>query len=189
MHVGAGPAIPDGTGGISLGDRSLGELLRQARLEAGFSGAQLARLIGRSQPYISDLERGQRTPSLPTLQSIAAALGKPTSFFLDPARKETASTSERTHTPTARGYFLIAAGHVEDAVTARRLSQAMATEGIQSFLFDVRKDLDRDRLSEMVDDILTHALHRLEHTPKRSFHYEDFEGIPRRGRPSREQFD
>jgi len=173
-----------------LGDRSLGELLRQARLEAGFSGAQLARLIGRSQPYISDLERGQRTPSLPTLQSIAAALGKPTSFFLDPARREAASTSERTHTPSStRGYFLIAAGHVEDGVTARRLSQAMAAEGIQSFLFDVRKDLDRDRLSEMMDDILTHALHRLEHTPKRSFDYEDFEDIPRRGRLSRDDLD
>jgi len=173
-----------------LGDRALGELLRQARLEAGFSGAQLARLIGRSQPYISDLERGQRMPSLPTLQSIAAALGKPTSFFLDPARAEAASASTRSHTPsTARGYFFMAAGYIEDGVVARRLSQAMAAEGIQSFLFDVRKDVDRDRLCEMMEDVLTHALHRLEHAPRRSFDYEDFEDIPRRGRLSREDLD
>lgn len=173
-----------------MADRMLGELLRQARLEAGLSGAQLARLIGRSQPYISDLERGQRTPSLPTLQSIAAALGKPTSFFLDPAHGEAAPASERTYTPgTARGYFFVAAGLVEDAAAARRLSQTMAAEGVQSFLFDVRREIDRDRLCEKVEGILNHALHRLEHTPKRVFHYEDFEDVPRRGRLSREELD
>src|SRR5690554_5407886 len=135
-------------------ERVLGHLLRQARLEAGFSGAQLARLIGRSQPYISDLERGQRTPSLPTLQSIAAALGKPASFFLDPehalAQAEAAVTAEESPRSVARGCFLVAAGHVADKAEARRLSQAMAAVGVQSFIFDARRDIDRDQLVDLV---------------------------------------
>ncbi|OUM99702.1 MAG: hypothetical protein BAA04_00570 [Firmicutes bacterium ZCTH02-B6] len=61
---------------------SLGERIRRTRVELGISGTKLAKMIGKSQPYISDLERGQRTPSLRTLQALADALGKPVTFFL-----------------------------------------------------------------------------------------------------------
>ncbi|REJ33982.1 MAG: hypothetical protein DIU83_04955, partial [Bacillota bacterium] len=62
--------------------QELGRRIRESRMELGLSGTELARRIGKSQPYISDLERGLRTPSLPTLQALADALEKPVSYFL-----------------------------------------------------------------------------------------------------------
>ena len=61
--------------------QELGRRIRESRMELGLSGTELARRIGKSQPYISDLERGLRTPSLPTLQALADALEKPVSYF------------------------------------------------------------------------------------------------------------
>lgn len=65
-----------------MSNRQLGQRIRESRMELGLSGTELARRIGKSQPYISDLERGLRTPSLPTLQALADALAKPVSYFL-----------------------------------------------------------------------------------------------------------
>lgn len=93
------PAVhPQGVAAASLSKgmkqmaiQSLGPRIREARRAAGLSGVALAKLIDRSQPYVSDLERGQRTPSLETLYSLAAALGRPVSYFLGedqpPARR------------------------------------------------------------------------------------------------------
>src|SRR5690625_4734572 len=78
---------------------SLGERIRQARREAGLSGVALAKLIDKSQPYVSDLERGQRTPSLETLCGLAAALGRPLSYFF--GEHETGPKTKRAEVPTA----------------------------------------------------------------------------------------
>ncbi len=59
-----------------MSNRQLGQRIRESRMELGLSGTELARRIGKSQPYISDLERGLRTPSLPTLQALADAPGE-----------------------------------------------------------------------------------------------------------------
>lgn len=165
----------------------LGPRIRQARMEAGLSGTQLARLIGKSQPYISDLERGQRTPSLHTLQAIAAALGKPTSYFLQTAVVETAASSETSesssNSSTAephQGRFLLAAGYVSEPHAARRLAQLMAEEGIQSFVFKAPHDVDRDQLALFLQDLLNNTLDRYERTrraSRRLLRYEDFEEV------------
>ena len=61
---------------------SLGEKLRQARLEAGLSQRALCgEEITRNM--LSRIENGAAQPSMRTLQYLAAQLGKPTSFFLE----------------------------------------------------------------------------------------------------------
>ena len=61
---------------------SLGEKLRQARLEAGLSQRALCgEEITRNM--LSRIENGAAQPSMRTLQYLAAQLGKPLSFFLD----------------------------------------------------------------------------------------------------------
>lgn len=167
-----------------------GARLRQARLEAGFSGAQLARLVGRSQPYISDLERGQRTPSLPTLQAIAAALGKTTSYFLDAGMDEAASTRAPEMARTgASGVFLVATGYIRDQRVAQHLTRLMAEEGVQSFLFRTRWEMDRDELTAMIQNFLEETLDRLDQMPRPRIRYEDFEDTPRRHRFTKEDLE
>jgi len=51
------------------------ELIYKMRTEAGISQTELARRMGVRQPYISDLERGGRTPTLLTLNRVAEATG------------------------------------------------------------------------------------------------------------------
>ncbi len=60
----------------------LGKRLREARLELGISQRQLCGdTITRNM--LSKIENGSATPSLETLGYLAAALGKPVSFFLE----------------------------------------------------------------------------------------------------------
>lgn len=50
-------------------------LLREARLSAGLSQAELAERSGTSQATLSSYERGQKAPSAATLERILAATG------------------------------------------------------------------------------------------------------------------
>jgi transcriptional regulator with XRE-family HTH domain len=52
-----------------------GEILRRLRTEKGLTQEQLATDCELDRTYISLLERGLRAPTLPTLFSIADALG------------------------------------------------------------------------------------------------------------------
>lgn len=167
-----------------MAHETLGQRLRQARLEAGLSGAQLARLIGRSQPYVSDLERGQRTPSLATMQALAEALGKPFSFFFDTAATETASSQEAVSAEPG-GCFLVAAGYVANPSHARELVQRMAAEGVQAFMFKARWELGHEQLAHLVEGLLENSLDRLRRQPRSHIRYEDFEDLPRRERHER----
>lgn len=53
-------------------------VVRSMREQAGLTQAQLAKLVGASQPMIARMERGldQRTPRWETLRKIGLALGK-----------------------------------------------------------------------------------------------------------------
>ena len=51
-------------------------LLREARLAAGFSQAELAERSGTSQATLSDYERARKVPSAATLERILAATGR-----------------------------------------------------------------------------------------------------------------
>lgn len=82
---------------------SLGERLRQARLEAGFSqralcGGEITRNM------LSRIENGAAQPSMRTLQYLADRLGKPVSFFLD--EEAVVSTNQAVMESARRFYDL-----------------------------------------------------------------------------------
>jgi transcriptional regulator with XRE-family HTH domain len=55
---------------------NIGEIIREARLTAGLTQAQLAEKAGMVQPAIARLENGKMDPTIRTLIRIANALGK-----------------------------------------------------------------------------------------------------------------
>ncbi len=60
----------------------LGTRLRREREERGLTQEALARAVGLSGEFISNLERGRRMPSLETLTALASFFKKEISFFL-----------------------------------------------------------------------------------------------------------
>jgi ribosome-binding protein aMBF1 (putative translation factor) len=63
----------------------LAELVYKMRTEAGISQTELARRMGISQPFISDIERGGRTPTVATLNRIAHATDHRLRLVAEPA--------------------------------------------------------------------------------------------------------
>jgi transcriptional regulator with XRE-family HTH domain len=61
--------------------RAMGELIRQAREEAGFSQRELSEKIYRRQAALSDMENGKMEPNASTLVYLAFNLNKPISYF------------------------------------------------------------------------------------------------------------
>jgi transcriptional regulator with XRE-family HTH domain len=64
-------------------DEWLGQEIRDLRKRRGATILDLARAIGKSTGYVSQVERNRSTPSVADLQKVAAALGVQTSWFLD----------------------------------------------------------------------------------------------------------
>ncbi|HMR48470.1 MAG TPA: helix-turn-helix transcriptional regulator [Arachnia sp.] len=64
---------------------ALAELVYQMRTQAGISQSELARRMGTRQPFISDLERGGRTPTVATLSRVAQATGNRLRLIAEPA--------------------------------------------------------------------------------------------------------
>lgn len=58
------------------------ERIRRARLDAGIDQADAARLMGKSQSYISKVELGQRRIDIVQLKFFAKIYGKDLDFFL-----------------------------------------------------------------------------------------------------------
>jgi len=57
--------------------------IKKFRLEKGYSQIQLSMMAEISQDYLSEIERGKKTPSLKRLLIIAEALGvEPYKFFI-----------------------------------------------------------------------------------------------------------
>lgn len=56
-------------------DKAFATVLRKLRLEKGFSQEAFAFEVGIHRTYVSQLERGLKSPSLKTLQKIAQVLG------------------------------------------------------------------------------------------------------------------
>ncbi|MDH4169882.1 MAG: helix-turn-helix domain-containing protein [Acidimicrobiia bacterium] len=63
----------------------LGHRLRYARRQTGLTLAQLGERVGRSAPYLSQLENGKVEPKLGLLDDLAAALDVGVAELLDPA--------------------------------------------------------------------------------------------------------
>ena len=68
--AGKAPSLAARTPGIG----SIGDFIREQRLQARVSVRQLAKLAGVSNPYLSQVERGLRKPSADILQQIAKGL-------------------------------------------------------------------------------------------------------------------
>ncbi len=58
------------------------EQLKRARLEAGLDQEVAAKLINRTQSYISKIESGQRRIDVVQLKQFAKAYGKDLSYFI-----------------------------------------------------------------------------------------------------------
>ena len=58
------------------------EQLKRARQEAGLEQEQVAKLLGKTQSYISKIESGQRRIDIVTLKEFAKIYKKDISFFL-----------------------------------------------------------------------------------------------------------
>jgi len=63
---------------------ALGQRIREAREERGFSQKRLADRIERRQAAISDMENGRMQPDATTLVVLAEVLEKPITFFFPP---------------------------------------------------------------------------------------------------------
>lgn len=76
----------------------LGERLAEARALADMTQEGLARAVGLERTAIGLLERGERHLRVPELVEIAQVLGRPLSFFVEPAVPAVASRRSAPHT-------------------------------------------------------------------------------------------
>lgn len=68
--------------GVPIDGARLGARLRELRVAAGLTQAELARRTGIHRPNIARVEAGRHTPSLDTLARLASAIGVPTTRVL-----------------------------------------------------------------------------------------------------------
>ena len=68
--------------------RGIGMKIQQAREELGITQQELATKLGCTQAALSNYELGKRRLYLANLERIASALGKPLSYFTEPAADE-----------------------------------------------------------------------------------------------------
>jgi transcriptional regulator with XRE-family HTH domain len=66
----------------------VGMRIQQAREELGITQQELASRLGLTQAALSNYELGKRRLYLANLEQIASALGKPLSYFMEPADDE-----------------------------------------------------------------------------------------------------
>lgn len=69
-------------GALAIDGAQLGARLRELRLAAGLTQAELARRTGIHRPNIARVEAGRHTPSLETLSRLASAIGVSTTTVL-----------------------------------------------------------------------------------------------------------
>lgn len=80
---------------ISMIEESFGRVLRELRRSRGLSQDKLADLTDTHRTYISQLERGLRSPSLRTLTAVAAALSISIRDLMGLVEDEEAGRSDR----------------------------------------------------------------------------------------------
>ena len=76
------PPINGNHSAIAIDGVRLGARLRELRVAAGLTQAELARRTGIHRPNIARVEAGRHTPSLETLARLASAIGVPTTTVL-----------------------------------------------------------------------------------------------------------
>ncbi|WP_433501310.1 helix-turn-helix domain-containing protein [Sphaerimonospora sp. CA-214678] len=94
-----GSEIPDGPGPLLR--EVYGEILRDERLDQDRTLHDVARTVGMSKQYLSEVERGRKEPSSEMLRSVCDALGLPVEHLLTRAvRRITASRRIATRRPS-----------------------------------------------------------------------------------------
>jgi DNA-binding XRE family transcriptional regulator len=78
----AAAAVNGSATAIAIDGVRLGARLRELRVAAGLTQAELARRTGIHRPNIARVEAGRHTPSLETLARLASAIGVPTTTVL-----------------------------------------------------------------------------------------------------------
>jgi transcriptional regulator with XRE-family HTH domain len=63
--------------------QTLGGRIKEKRVDAGMTQAELARLLGKSRSNIAQYERNDSVPPMPVAAEMAKALNAPMSFFVD----------------------------------------------------------------------------------------------------------
>jgi transcriptional regulator with XRE-family HTH domain len=76
--------------------RLVGHNVRRLRLAKGLTQEQFAERSGFSQQYLSDLERGQRNPTIITIYELAQSLGVELVSLVAPHVREATLTRPRT---------------------------------------------------------------------------------------------
>jgi DNA-binding XRE family transcriptional regulator len=76
------PPLNGNHSAIAIDGVRLGARLRELRVAAGLTQAELARRTGIHRPNIARVEAGRHTPSLETLARLASAIGVPTTTVL-----------------------------------------------------------------------------------------------------------
>lgn len=80
--------------------KGFGNVVRDARLDAGWTQEELAHRAGVHRTYIGDLENGRKSPTLDVVEALAAALGRAASELITAAERQIAiraSASARAH--------------------------------------------------------------------------------------------
>lgn len=86
----------------------LGEELRRRRQEAGLTQAQLAKLVGTSQPRLASYESGAARPSKTTLARLNEATKPLPGFALHQHREEIKRLAEKYHLDNVRVFGSVA---------------------------------------------------------------------------------
>lgn len=73
----------------------LGQLLRQARLDAGMTQAQVAEILGKLQTYVSKCELAQRRVIMDEFMKYISIFDKPLEYYLDPVIERMIEIDER----------------------------------------------------------------------------------------------
>jgi transcriptional regulator with XRE-family HTH domain len=73
--------------GIAMPQTEFGERLRMLREQAGITRVELAKAADMAVGSLANLENGSRTPSWPTVQALAKALGVKCTAFETAPRK------------------------------------------------------------------------------------------------------
>ena len=116
-------------------NRSLGDVVRDRRVERDLSLRDLAKIIGKAPSYLSDIENDRRTPAEEVIRDIARALELDANDLMARAGRFGADAERYMKKNPAAGVLL------------RRISDMKLSEGaLQKLLHEV------DRLGEREED-------------------------------------
>ncbi len=139
---------------VEVDKRTSGALLREARIRAGLSQAELARRSGVAQSVISVYESGRRQPALPMLAALVASAGS--DLFVEVRE---AAALDRLTGPLGRR-VRESRSRLKAAAAAHRASNLAVFGSVARG--EERGDSDVDLMAELPEDMGLFGLGRLQ---------------------------